>query len=148
MWSCGVTLYVMLVGSYPFEDPRDPKNFKKTVKKITTAEYTIPQGLPLSAACLDLISKVKVVGMHRTNKRASDSTASVLPDQCKECLPIHVLLVFLHVYARSAQRMLTYPRFSHFSACVCRSSLWTPSCASAWTGSSSTRGLSRTCHVS
>jgi serine/threonine-protein kinase SRK2 len=31
-----VTLYVMLVGGYPFEDPDDPKNFRKTIGVTTS----------------------------------------------------------------------------------------------------------------
>nr|CAB3498570.1 unnamed protein product [Digitaria exilis] len=54
VWSCGVTLYVMLVGAYPFEDPDEPKNFRKTI------QYSIPDYVHISPECQDLISRIFV----------------------------------------------------------------------------------------
>ncbi|KAI4303288.1 hypothetical protein MLD38_038937 [Melastoma candidum] len=60
VWSCGVTLYVMLVGSYPFEDPDDPWNFRKTIEKIVTVQYEIPGYIRLSRECRHLLSLIFV----------------------------------------------------------------------------------------
>lgn len=58
VWSCGVTLYVMLVGAYPFEDPDDPKNFRKTIGRIMSVQYTIPNYVHISAECKHLLSRI------------------------------------------------------------------------------------------
>jgi serine/threonine-protein kinase SRK2 len=86
VWSCGVTLYVMLVGGYPFEDPEDPRNFKKTIQvllptifpfaavqsacitsqliadvnlqKILGVQYVIPDYVHISPDCRHLISRI------------------------------------------------------------------------------------------
>ncbi|KAI3958279.1 hypothetical protein MKW92_021102 [Papaver armeniacum] len=58
VWSAGVTLYVMLVGAYPFEDPEDPRNFKKTIGRITSVTYTIPDYVRVSAECRHLLSQI------------------------------------------------------------------------------------------
>ncbi|KAH7433205.1 hypothetical protein KP509_07G059300 [Ceratopteris richardii] len=60
VWSCGVTLYVMLVGSYPFEDPHEPRNFRKTIGRILKVQYAIPDYVRISADCRDLLSKIFV----------------------------------------------------------------------------------------
>lgn len=49
VWSCGVTLYVMLVGAYPFEDHTDPRNFSKTIK-VRLRHYTTPHSGGWAAA--------------------------------------------------------------------------------------------------
>nr|VDD07912.1 unnamed protein product [Brassica rapa] len=66
VWSCGVTLYVMLVGAYPFEDQEDPKNFRKTIQvgfillshKIMAVQYKIPDYVHISQDCKHLLSRV------------------------------------------------------------------------------------------
>ncbi|KAK9832742.1 hypothetical protein WJX81_006569 [Elliptochloris bilobata] len=58
MWSCGVLLYVMIVGSYPFEDPKDPGNFRRFVQRTIRAAYTFPPEVLVSAECRDLISRI------------------------------------------------------------------------------------------
>ncbi|KAH0863769.1 hypothetical protein HID58_080980 [Brassica napus] len=61
VWSCGVTLYVMLVGAYPFEDQEDPKNFRKTIQlglfKIMAVQYKIPNYVHISQDCKHLLSR-------------------------------------------------------------------------------------------
>ncbi|KAK7835688.1 serine/threonine-protein kinase srk2e [Quercus suber] len=60
VWSCGVTLYVMLVGAYPFEDPEEPKNFRKTIHRILKVQYSIPDYVHISPECRHLISRIFV----------------------------------------------------------------------------------------
>uniref|UniRef100_A0ACD5UQN8 Uncharacterized protein n=1 Tax=Avena sativa TaxID=4498 RepID=A0ACD5UQN8_AVESA len=60
VWSCGVTLYVMLVGGYPFEDPDDPKNFRKTIGRIMSIQYKIPEYVHVSQDCKNLLAGIFV----------------------------------------------------------------------------------------
>lgn len=60
VWSCGVTLYVMLVGGYPFEDPDEPKDFRRTINRILSVQYTIPDNVQISDDCRHLISRIFV----------------------------------------------------------------------------------------
>ncbi|KAK8519335.1 hypothetical protein V6N13_133258 [Hibiscus sabdariffa] len=60
VWSCGVTLYVMLVGAYPFEDQQDPRNFRKTIQRIMAVQYKIPDYVHISQDCRNLLSRIFV----------------------------------------------------------------------------------------
>ncbi|MBA0727286.1 hypothetical protein Golax_000289, partial [Gossypium laxum] len=65
VWSCGVTLYVMLVGAYPFEDQEDPKNFRKTISRIMSVQYKIPDYVHISQDCRHLLSRIFVASPSR-----------------------------------------------------------------------------------
>ncbi|KAG2718949.1 hypothetical protein I3760_03G244000 [Carya illinoinensis] len=65
VWSCGVTLYVMLVGAYPFEDQDDPRNFRKTIQKIMAVQYKIPDYVHISQDCRHLLSRIFVASPSR-----------------------------------------------------------------------------------
>ncbi|XP_038906810.1 serine/threonine-protein kinase SRK2H-like isoform X2 [Benincasa hispida] len=56
VWSCGVTLYVMLVAAYPFEDENNTKNVQKTIKRKMSGRYKIPDHVRISRDCQHLLS--------------------------------------------------------------------------------------------
>lgn len=60
VWSCGVTLYVMLVGTYPFGDSRESKDFRDAIERILNVQYSFPDHVNISGECRDLISRILV----------------------------------------------------------------------------------------
>ncbi|CAI0422173.1 unnamed protein product [Linum tenue] len=48
------------VGGYPFEDPDDPRNFKKTIQRILSVHYSIPDYVRVSKECKHLLSTIFV----------------------------------------------------------------------------------------
>jgi serine/threonine-protein kinase SRK2 len=58
VWSAAVHLYIMLVGWYPFTDPREPQNFSKTASNIMRGKFAFPKNLPISEECKELITRM------------------------------------------------------------------------------------------
>lgn len=54
VWSCGVMLYVTLVGQYPFERPedkQDPQKLHKMIRRIVQVDYQLPSRVKVSEGC-------------------------------------------------------------------------------------------------
>jgi serine/threonine-protein kinase SRK2 len=58
VWACGVVLYVMLAGSYPFQDPDNPTSNHATMWRVLDVKYTLPMDLSPDGA--DLLRRVFV----------------------------------------------------------------------------------------
>ena len=58
VWACGVVLYVMLAGSYPFQDPADPNSNHATMWRVLDVKYVLPVGLSDDGA--DLLLRIFV----------------------------------------------------------------------------------------
>ena len=76
LWSCGVVLYALLYGRYPF----DAEN-KYYVRKIVAAEYVIPQDIPVSSECKHLLQGLLVAD---PEKRMSIQEMLTQPWLCQD----------------------------------------------------------------
>ena len=50
----------MLVGAYQFEEQDDPKNIRKTIQRIMSVQYDIPDHVHMSTECRQLIARIFV----------------------------------------------------------------------------------------
>lgn len=58
VWACGVVLYVMIAGRYPFQDPDHPTNNHATMWRVLEIKYEMPPNL--SEECKDLLRRIFV----------------------------------------------------------------------------------------
>ena len=65
VWAAAVHLYIMLVGWYPFTDPREPKNFSKTAHNICKGRFAFPKNPNISQDCKDLIAQMLQKNPHQ-----------------------------------------------------------------------------------
>eukprot|EP00878_Enallax_costatus_P002756 GHUV01002946.1.p1 GENE.GHUV01002946.1~~GHUV01002946.1.p1 ORF type:complete len:495 (+),score=188.21 GHUV01002946.1:1356-2840(+) len=71
IWSCGVMLFVMLCGKYPFDSPNasgviaTPNDFICMLERMVGRQYTIPPEISISPECEDLLSRLLLPEPHK-----------------------------------------------------------------------------------
>jgi serine/threonine protein kinase len=58
VWCCGVLMFVMLYGIYPFEDPCEKRNMIALLRNISRGYFTFPVHPKVSKECKDLITQM------------------------------------------------------------------------------------------
>ncbi|KAL6778757.1 hypothetical protein ACKKBF_B04765 [Auxenochlorella protothecoides x Auxenochlorella symbiontica] len=66
LWSCGVLLYILVTGTYPFQRVKDstmkgPQKLNAILNRILAVDYIFPERKRLSPECKDLISSLLVL---------------------------------------------------------------------------------------
>ena len=81
IWSCGVMLYVMMVGAYPFERPED-KNDTQKLQKMIQVEHIAP-ATDLFRACIHARMRFLPLPDVSAKKPAPRAAAHLTP--CTAC---------------------------------------------------------------
>lgn len=63
VWSMGATLYLMVIGCYPFENPENPRDITSTLRNVLSGNYR-PFPQELNPHCADLLKRMLVPQPH------------------------------------------------------------------------------------
>jgi serine/threonine-protein kinase SRK2 len=61
VWSCGVLMYIMIYGFFPFEDRMRPYNIALLLRNITRCNYFIPRTVRVSRDAVDFLMSMLVL---------------------------------------------------------------------------------------
>ena len=104
------------------KDPHDPRNFRKTIEKIMSADYAVPMALNLSPECLNLLRRMldtnpfNRITIPQVRARVSSPELSISARSDDDKLP-HFF------FGRMNTRMRSFPRLTHPLSPLARTSI-------------------------